>query len=509
MTSFTGNTNGFFGDKYEYLESSKAQIEASGAKVPEAIGISQEVIDSVLVNSGLPTIDESASLSPDSPHLADISGRIVIPDEVTDGLVESAINLASHFNGPVITRSSGRGDAVGIGVYESVIHGTDPEDVRSAFSSVAGSYFTDRAIIYRDRKGLEPGYGMFMQPVVGNNLQALDKWEAMERKWLPVFTSVVSGNVKIGTPRNPQGVIRLNQGLGSGVNDRNAPVIEFGTDYDNNSLVLLPAIYRLDHMLGDRYADDRGDILYLEEGKWKTADKYNRYGSIPSHSELTGKDIQSIAQSLQRELGSPCYFEFAVREEDGEKIVYIHQIAPIETSSGNAEVSIESIPQESIILDNVNVFAGGVNTEPCTKIVCLSHGEGSQTDLYEFDRTKEATDGYILVYHASATSKSQRIDIRNLKNVRALVDLESMDWGHASGTPEQHLIGYSDQLGIPLLNIFDRGSKAWRKLNGVKFDRDSGDTSGNRHAGKLIIRDGKFGVYIDSTTDKAIIANLS
>ena len=96
--------------------------------------------------------------------------------------------------------------------------------------------------------------------------------------------------------------------------------------------------------------------------------------------------------------------------------------------------------------------------------------ERSHGGLYAFDKSDQAKAGYILVFPAQANPSSSRIDVRHLANVKAIVVLESMSYGHTY-SPEQHLVGYLESTAVPLLSIYRTNVHyEWQALNGYSSD---------------------------------------
>ncbi len=522
MNRVIGNPKGFFGDKFEQLTASSALIESAGAFVPETIGVAQEVIDEALVASGLPTIDEAAGLPANSRHIARVQHDLALPSPTQDALVDAAEHLSSLFDGPLILRSSGRGDAVGVGVYESRLHGVDRESVLTAFTDVAGSYFTEQAVVYRQRRGLASGFSMFMQPVVGQHLKARDEWPHRREDYddldmfdrehctLPVFAPLVSGNVKVGTARSMGGLLRLEEGIGSAVSKRSAPIFELADEkYDDTLLSMVNHDYYGDHIWFRVDDSIGGNHAIKANGSWALSEVGGRHGYLIGMSEqLKLSDLKQVVNTLHEGKGVPCYVEFAVTNVDGQEKIYVIQLGELNPASNDQQSDFEFIDPKDVLADKLQAQNDVLTTQPFEKIVTLGSWE-DHDDLYRFDSQAEAQGGYLLVYNSRATHRgSSRIDLRKLKNVVGLLELESLQAGRGNATAEEHLIGYSEQLGIPLLSIGYGADAARRSLMGMGQEQIRNQTliPEVERFGGLFVRSGLFRIAGDPQSRLTLVA---
>jgi len=497
----------FFGDKYGELLANSADILAAGAHVAPMTGISQEVIDQELALNSLPTITEA-----DDSNIseADIQDRLRISLDLRDYLVDESLLLQEAFRGPLIFRSSGRGDAVGVGVYKSELYAPFVPSIEKALAKVVGSYFSDAGRTYRERAQLEPGFGAFMQPVVGGHINGRHAFldEASDPLLGPdLFFTPFSGNVRIGTPRNPNGAMRLQRGLGSAVDVTGAPIFDFDDDwYDDEYppyVMEERAIYETSARKQMKSTEDAHLMWSDDRGEWQHDWEYNNPYN-PEEDGMTFGALKDRIRTIHEQIGKPLYLEFAVEPHILGERLYVIQKAELKPKTSN-ELSVESIPKDKILLDDIPLEGSANSTAELSNIVCLT--DDYKGDLYDFDQTEEAEGGYVLVYHAQSTSMSNRIDLTRLKNVKAIVDIETMDWGHSSRGPTDHLIGYSDQLDIPLMSIFRRNAQhEWQTLNG--YNQRTNELDGE-HRGKIIVRQGKFQVVVDPASQKALVVKWS
>jgi hypothetical protein len=505
----------YYGDKYEQLRAATPAIEAAGAIVPPMRPISQHTVDTILRYSGLPLIrggDADHSTVSDEEAF----DQIRIPNKLSTELQEEIDNLGKVYDGPVIVRSSGRGDATGIGVYKSAILKYD-QNFRGldAVNAVVASYFSDGARNYRQRAGLEPGFAAFLQPIVGTRVGVKNNYARMygedpDAIHTPFFIAY-SGNVRIGTPRNPDGLVRLQAGIGSAVDKQGAAMLKLsqlegeldeddpyrGTLFGTMSSLELSSMSHRDHDSQLNYFEPDEHI----PDEWHNShnDYSWPYSPYDEDTGLDGADFARQIRAIHQGLNTPTYLEFAVAPQGPKEKLFVIQAGKIEAEEG----SIEAVDETKILIDNVRVEATAVNTKPFGDIVCLS--DEDKSELYEFDSTDRAQGGYLLAYSAERSATRNKIDVRKLRNVRALLVLESMSYAHCA-PPESHLMGYSDKLGIPLLNIMEQGSDTWHKLNGFTWENMG---EGLEHYGRLSLRAGKFQVVADPVNNQALILDHS
>ncbi|HMS23448.1 MAG TPA: PEP/pyruvate-binding domain-containing protein [Candidatus Saccharibacteria bacterium] len=499
----------FYGDKYEQLYGSRDVIEGAGAYLAPAVPIAQESIDEVLKANGLPAINDT---EPSEAH--EVALRIQksfgLPRAFLSTLIDASEALSIHFDGPVLTRSSARGDDIGTGVYESRWHGNDPHDIAKAFIRVLGSYYTDAAVNYRSRAGLDPGFSIFMQPVVGTRYEVTDLWGVNDSRKPPfLFGPTYSGNARIGTPRSPHGSVKIQQNFGSAVETTSAQAVDLSPDHNDNEALYTTARTLL--IASDLYDEARSEraLFAPTPTGWAVAgsphqpeyfDRFEVRHDPGDH--LTKQQVRKIFENIIGGSLDPLYLEFAViRDNDDSQAMYIVQKGLLKARD-EVYSNGDYIRANQILADGLS-SAGEVRaTEEIGCIIRLS-GE-THNGIYEFDKTEEAQQGYILCYPSSQVTQGNPIDIRRLSNVRALVDLQADGSGHDK-PPQDHLIGFSDDLGIPLLTFKGDIETRWRSLGQNTIENDNPDKPSHL----LSVRQGRFKVLIDTTNGKSMIVDLN
>ncbi len=463
----------YYGDKFEQLENFRPTADKLGLFVPPSHGISQEFIDGLLYEASRPSISEAEAA-------AETDYTDIQMSELDDMLMEYAGELSRVYEGPLILRSSGEGDAVGVGVYESAMHGVHLEDVRFAFNSVLASYFSEEARIFRQRMGYENKFAMFMQPMVGSTASVLPDDGQFEGVTIngneisiddsTVFLTPFSGNVTMGTPRTGIGIMRLQPGHGSAVDYAGYPAFNLNSEdrlYDPMSAER--AIQRrIEREVSARDPRDpyrkMNGLMCKPDGRWEDNYLYTAFVSTWGTEYRIGDIKEQLASIYEEVDNSATYMEFAVRRsiDDGDQL-YVIQKGDLRLDVDTA-IDLNLIDGGSVVEDSFRVEAGVNSYKEVGSLVCI--GGPDHTYVREFDRSEEASSGYVIVYGARQLD-DRKLDIRNLENLQGIVALESMEYSH-SGHPEDHLIGYSEQLGIPILSMLRWSTeKAWGKLNGA------------------------------------------
>lgn len=462
-----------------------------GVSVPPSYLISEEVIDAVLAGTGISVSNHTV------PQGIDI-WDIPISDEAIQALVPELASLQEDSGGgPLILRSSGEGDARGVGVYRSEVFDVSLASLSRSLKSVLGSYFSEQGQIYREKLGLDAGFEMFVQPVAGlfAELVREDHGDSLEN--VQLFGVSISGNATV-VPGGG-GFVRLQHGFGSAVNKGYWPELSLSLD--------VPLETPLSHLMIDAESKTINPRDYLENTEvpvfakgdgfpnWDRA--WGLCGHFASDRAITYSWLQKTLGDLQACLPNSeraHYFEFAITPGEDQKSHVLHVLQVATLAEDSTEVELEGIDRQKVLVD-ATVRAGGNCSAFVKRIVSLI--DPRHSGLYAFDKTAAAESGYILVYHAQSNPSSSELDVRRLKNAKAIVVLESMSYGHAYA-PEQHLVGYAEVTQLPVMSIYRRNIQhQWQTLNGVhsedKSDRIQGAIVREAPAGKL------FGVTASNT----------
>jgi|GEM_PF-5832877 len=184
----------------------------------------------LLSAKGLPSLGEEF----DAGFRSEVTD--IVTPEFLDYLVTSVRDYRDIFGGPLYCRSSANGDSTGIGIYRSLDCGYDPNSIKSAFTNVVASYFSELAVDFRRRADIAPGFSVFFQPMVGTFTEKVYT-DYRVANVSQAFTAPYSGNVRMGIPRSV-GLVQFQNGIGSAVTNRIAPHIHFEDILEDDSRVL-------------------------------------------------------------------------------------------------------------------------------------------------------------------------------------------------------------------------------------------------------------------------------
>ena len=112
----------------------------------------------------------------------------------TDFLAKLAHSISLyHQQSPVLAvRSSGQGDATGVGIYESEFAINNPVDVQKAIEIVLASNHTPRASEYRKIRGIQNDEMWIMiEPCIGNVYYEKYIWPELSGRWKPMEDGAV------------------------------------------------------------------------------------------------------------------------------------------------------------------------------------------------------------------------------------------------------------------------------------------------------------------------------
>jgi len=268
---------------------------------------------------------------------------------------------AAHFHDkPIIARSSGAGDALGIGIYESVF--TTGAGLRDAVRAVLASFFTQDAVMFRRDFNLEDTFGVFIDEVVG---QVLD-----ENCYAPIFSGALYTTCNNGKAR-----IVFDVGL-DGVNSEKP--------FERRS-----SVERVAYTPNERYASSlhralgrvtdweaikkgRPIIFYHTHLKYfNTEEGILQYGQVSPQAELTrlpfdkiiSRLVEKIRPKIEQATGGPKYIEFAITH-DPETVYWLTQIAELETTLDEQELGKD---EDALVISTGN--AGGSGKKICRNIV--------------------------------------------------------------------------------------------------------------------------------------------
>ncbi|PID99282.1 hypothetical protein CSA80_00740 [Candidatus Saccharibacteria bacterium] len=475
----------YYGEKYDELRRSTSVIENSGLYVPRMYPISQEEIDEQLRASGLPTIAE-ADDSQCTPE--DVVSSLQIDSNYLKHLVAIATDLAGDFGGPVMTRSSGRADALGTGTYESGAHGTDNETLSQALKKVTASYSSDTARIFRERKELPPGFAAFIQSIPGLREDASKYPEDYQPA---TFTVPFSGHFVSSTDRYTDGYFRVETGYGGAVDDGRHPIIPLdaiGETIDPDDSVigktLHSMLYREQQMAEANLLTPSYFLAHEDTQKWSAVNREHRapwrthfytpdemmtLGALKQYMEQLDPERKRNGQD------SPFYVEFVgTGGSPADQKLYIVQIGDLARPDPNS-LTPQDIRAENIVIDGMKIVAG--YSSPPTFGRLFDFTNGSEAALRGFDGSKEAQHGYAIAYHPRNIGDFRQIDIHGLKNLKAIFAIQGRRElpDRHSRDLTAHFTGYMDAVNLVIATT--QSDTAESTYNSLMRDARAGATA--------------------------------
>jgi hypothetical protein len=402
---------------------------------------------------------------------------------------------------PLAVRSSGMKDSRGTGTYKTTFSKNEPSSVKRAIRKVLSSYFTPSAVAFRRDAETGDGFGIIIEPLIG---QSLDKYDD------DAHAPMISGFGYTSTSRG-DGYIVFVPGLGGGVDTRNGHRI--------TKKALLPFSGRLmdyrdeiHRALYSPYSSSIGvsksaflqtDQNMPEFGRYNaayfdvpTSEVYN--GSIAYKWDLLGEldDLNMIPlfqmmEDMEKRFAGPQYFEWALTIEDGKPRWWIAQIADIDLKLDSMDFDVNMKP----IAEAHSVI--GTGDTVCNDVVhCWN-----QDDIRDLSQYNQEHSGYVLVYPSRLTTLMARGYIRTLSYYdvsNAAVLIEIQDAKHSSD-PIAHFGGQLDMTKkfFGVVNYKGDVRPKWDNM-----------PSRTRHLGELRIIEGAFRVISSEKQNRLVIYDV-
>ncbi|MEM6997800.1 MAG: hypothetical protein AAF413_02710 [Patescibacteria group bacterium] len=449
-----------YGEKYEQLEIHRGAIESAGAVVHPTSPISVARTSDLIRGLGY-----GASLEPkpndNFDHWNIVAEMLDIDYQLLDQVgTQLAEGLDSRK--PAILRSSGSRDAVGTGRFDSCVF--DPArstSIRSAIGVVLRSYL-DRVARGQD---IPDTFAMFAQELAGQAFIPNERNEDILGRG--VVTSIYrvdySGLYRPHWTMGQNGCLWVQEGDGSAVGDIASIEIPADGSVDNEPIAAaLDESYMrlaLEIMNADiRRMRGQGLVHYASSG-WATnfgeTPIYN-LGWDPRPSELA-EPVLRVVEAVAESAGERPYLEFAyVKRADDDPELSVHQVG---FPGDSAKETGARAPLETVLLRQLSLLTNVVEQPDLDRIVRVPDMEEGMPTFYEFDqRCAEASVQYGLYLNAAgfgrfdlghgSGQRQRSLDFYRLKAVGAL-----LVHGEFSGHISQHLLGYNEDSGIPVVQI--------------------------------------------------------
>ncbi len=477
---------GTIGEKARQLQEKTPKLKEIGWHIPRRTALANSYFTDFLSANGVSMDDQAPGLEERVR-----SGRFAEGQHATLQKV-----IGSHGRKPLVVRSSGEGDARGTGIYKSEFVDGTIEGINRGVREVYASYFSSDAIAFRKDAGLEDGFGVIIEPIVGQQiggvgiaplLSGYGYSSAARLRAMGSFTSVVPG-------------------LGGGVNSRDNQIV----DRKDGDISLWEYIAnKRMNVLGSGDPERMTSLLgitdeFEEVTKYLKGKKFVPGGAgfdkeaksvivngiiIPDIDVLDDISLNKFFEMTARmdeEFGGTQYFEWAMTYEGGEPKFHILQIDDYTKDQGQ-EVAFG---KDKPILEAKSIT--GTGTKECPKIFIVNSG-------YELDalrRFNAENEGYVLIFPNTLTiswiALSPKIRYSDFSN--AAVVIEIPDGRHAS-TPVSHFGGQIEATG-KFFGVLD-----WEKDPDWEGFEDMPDGPG--------IYNGKVLVTASGTEDRLVISRLN
>lgn len=195
------------GDKARELIVKENSILEAGFNLPRTDCLSQEFFNSFFRSLGLGSGSDWAEVS-FSPDLVSRVKRADV-SSLDLGFIEGVVKKNEGL--PLVVRSSALGDSRGTGVYSSEISKPDVVSVAEKIKLVLASYFSRDAFEFRRVADIGPGFGVMVQPLIGNVIEE-DLFGDVYRN---SFTPFLSGFGYTSTSQG-EGYVAVVPGFGGG-----------------------------------------------------------------------------------------------------------------------------------------------------------------------------------------------------------------------------------------------------------------------------------------------------
>jgi len=333
----------------------------------------------------------------------------------------------------------------------------NPGQVRKALQEVVASYFSQSAIDFRRDAKLDDGFGVMIEPIIGQKLYKQYDWEPDE-----FFAPVLSGYGYTSTLKG-EGYINVVPGLGGGVDTRDGLRLTkeklFKTNGNLCDYLLSEERYK---EIDNSSSDEDIPMLFRSDIYGKTympPTTYEKKGSIEKRDmddvifknedlrKLNLLSLFAITHGTEDAFDRPQYLEWAMTLEDGKAKYWIIQIADIDKKIDHIDFGDYG---EILMMAN-NIVGSGI--QDCSKIArCLNPHEIEA--LYRFNKKNR---DYLLLYSSRLTSSIGRHYHRQLEYSdfnNANVFLEIQYASHGTKDALSHLGGQLDMTN-KLFGILD------------------------------------------------------
>ncbi len=386
--------------------------------------------------------------------------RLILTHDLLNGNWLHLLNQVVPFilknfgTGPLIVRSSGAGDARGVGIYESHVVPGNQKMIFKAIRRILQSYRSEKAIAYQKKLNLDPqNYGLIIEPLLAQ-VEKVDKDYTNDGRTVPVtsLTAPISGHGYTSGPQG-EGYQIVVPGLGCAV------YMRFGEKITRR--LLEPFGGNLDDYIGEnRYHQQPSGLRHSQDlrGHYYNPLVWSNDGKALQESDyffwdrsIFLNDLFDGLEKLKNRFG-PQYVEWVCLTEENRATFYVVQIADIDI-----RIDFHLTIPENIKIEAINPVGHGQKN--VSTIYYL------QDDIYalrQFNATHP--EGYILVCPITVSSlrgAQANLDLATISNAVAILEYghghTSEVYGHWRGLLENTGIffGVVDERKTPLPEKID------------------------------------------------------
>lgn len=435
-------------------------------------------------------------------HIKDLEQDEGIPEKIlgsTFSMSERAVLEGSrNFFGihPLLLRSSGPGDAWGIGMYNSSTAFNNPRSVQQAFLKTLASFFTPDAFSFRQDAGVKTGFGIMIQPLVAN--------------WIRIFLTPILSGIAMTSDNGEEGYIRLVPGLGGGVSTEDGEQItrsQLASDLYGGNLgayILERSGYMGSVRIEEGQGIERSALLRTngtiiddipEHGFYCTVFDPRSFKGIARNMFVWGEQhVASLYQlnllplfdrleKLRQILGRDQYIEWALTLEKGQPVYWCLQLSDVDAQRDLVDFG----DLNTAILqagNNVRIGTKGGKIDRVCQGAFFLFGNEDVQRLRDFNQDHE---GYILIASAKAVFRgSHGKPLPYSYFNRAAGVLEIADAYHESTVP--HFEGLIKAVGKFYAVISPKSPQSARWVEIM------GDMKNKKFAGRLTVCQDSFRV---------------
>ena len=404
------------GDKAMMLSDHADQISAAGFAMPPRVVFADDRINMILNH------EEYTQSLRDSEW----GGWVEMPSQIEGEIAAVSGAIRDSFGDiPVLVRSSGIGDARGIGVYRSRKTRNEPERIKRDFANVLESYLSRDGRMWREAAGVPDGFAIIVEPMVGQLMPPSPLAPHVRH-----FAPLISGMGYSSTGFGP-GFIKIGYGCGGGRGSRLNRAVLAAYDYS-----------------AKRYLEADGETFL-----WISSVPYtdNPNEDIPA-AEIARDELSALLgdvsyepifdglASLEASIGEPVYAEWAVHAPEGKRRHYLTQFAVVPQQKDKWEFGTVDSP-----LFRMDDVRRGQDLEIGAAV--FIRDEWNLDNLAEFNADNSA---YLLIYGRDVMGSPTLglecpLKMGHVSNAAAMMmephaSVES-DW-------EEHLRGLSESVNI-------------------------------------------------------------